>query len=449
MGIARTVWINLLFLYIFSLPFFGFSLLNVGERGVVRLDWLIGLLIIALFCLESLAGRLPFVSSTASPWMLLYLFSSILSAISILGSTQIGQFVDFSTKWLQIMMVTPLFFVISSLPMGKAELRNCIRLWVMLAFGIAAHSLYQLIGQIFDLPLTSFVLTNPTIAQGGQSARTLFGYIQPTSIFREPSYLGAFLAPCFVLAVVILLSNQGTHYFFRHKWLNWLLLVTLALALILINSQAILIGLFITLVAIFVSGVIRRGRLLRTLLLSLFSILIVGALLRWIGIDFITAFSHRFTFLILNILDPQGTAPVTSFADRSQGIQVGLEVWRTHPLIGVGPGNMAYHTDIRAATNNSWVQLLVEQGIFGVAMLGAVFLSLLVGLAKCFKRHAIDPFWRPLTGAMFFVLVVTIIDGLFTFNWSDPLRVFVLAMANLVMIRATYAPVEVQRTAAL
>lgn len=436
---SLSIWDRLLFLYILTLPFFGFSLLNVGERGIARLDWLVGLALIALFGLESLAGRLRVMYTSANLWMFFYVCSGLISAMNVLGSTQTMQFIDYATKGIQLLIVTPLFFVISSLPLGEAKVRRLLRIWVLLAFAVALHSIYQLVGQIFELPFTRFALTNPTIAQGGQSARMLFGYIQPTSVFREPSYMGAFLGPCFVISTVLLLSSSATHFFFRQNWLNWVLVITLTLAILLSNSQAILAGLLVILFLLFVSGVIRRRRLVRLLLWASGGILLISLILRWLGIDFLTAFSFRFTYLILNILDPQNTAQVTSFADRSEGIQVGLDIWRTHPLFGVGLGNMPYHTDIRAVANNAWVQLLVEQGVLGVATLGLVFLSLLYELAQCRQRLRAHSFWYPLTSAMLFVVLLTLIDGLFTFNWTDPLRIFVLAVANLVVVQATRA----------
>lgn len=434
----NSFWERLLFLYMLTLPFFGFSLLNVGERGMARLDWLTGLGLIAFFGLESLAGRLRVIYTSANIWIFLYICSGLISAASILGSTQIDQFIDYATKGIQLLIVTPLFFVITSLPLREDGLRRLVKLWVLLGFGVALHSIYQLVGQIFDLPFTRFVLTNPTIAQGGQSARTLFGYIQPTSIFREPSYMGAFLGPCFVFAMVVLLNNTATRFFFRAQWLNWLLAVVLALAILLSNSQAILAGLIVVVFLLFVSGVVRRRRLIRLLFFAIGTVLLLSLILRWFGIDFLTAFSFRFTYLILNILSPENTAQVTSFADRSEGIEVGLSVWRTHPLIGVGLGNLPYHTNIRAVTNNAWIQLLVEQGVLGFIALAGCFLTLLYELMHWRRSLLIYPFWRSLLTAMLFVLLLTMIDGLFTFNWTDPLRIFVLAVANLVVVQAAY-----------
>ena len=98
---------------------------------------------------------------------------------------------------------------------------------------------------------------------------------------------------------------------------------------------------------------------------------------------------------------------------------------------------MAYYNPLnRSATNNAWAQLLVEQGIVGLIALLLVFGMLFWQISRLLALQRQKTFWRTALIAMLCILFLTLFDGLFTFNWTDPLRVFVLAMANLVYIQA-------------
>jgi O-antigen ligase len=271
-----------------------------------------------------------------------------------------------------------------------------------------------------------------------QSTRTLFGYTQPTSIFQEPSYLGAFLGPCLMLTAIFVLEQRSSDLLFRHRWLNWLCLLALSAAVILSNSQAILVSLVVTLLFIFVRGLVRRLRLLRFIFMAIGGLLLIIPILQAIDVDFLTVFAYRFQYLILNILDPQQSAQVTSYAERSGSLQLGLEIWRQYPLLGVGLGNMGYYNIWgRATTNNAWLQVLVEQGAIGFVALVLVFGILLWQSSWLLRLHPNGSFWRTALISMICVLVLTAFSGLFTFNWTDPIRVFTLSIANLIYIQAS------------
>lgn len=424
-------------LYILSLPLFGFSLLNVAGRGLARPDWLLGLLLTVAFALQSLGGRIKIANSPVNLFMALYVASGLFSAVMVLGATNTGQFIDFFTKAMQLVLVTPTFFVLSSLPVGEAEVKRLLKIWVLLGVFLALHAIYQLAAQVFDLPFATFTLTNPSISSGTQSTRTLFGYTQPTSIFQEPSYLGAFLGPCLILVAVFVLEGRSTDLLFPRRWLNWLCLLALAAAVLLSNSQAILVSLVVTLLFMLVRGLINRLRLLYFMALAVGAVLLLVPILRAIGVDFLTAFVYRFQFLILNILQPDGSAQVTSYAERSNSLRLGLAIWQQHPLLGVGLGNMGHYNQWgRATTNNAWMQLLVEQGVVGFVPFLLLFAVLLWQSSWLLRLHPPGSFWRTVLIAMICVLVLTIFSALFTFNWIDPVRVFTLGLANLVCIQA-------------
>lgn len=441
---TQTLWLRLASFYIIALPFFGFSFFNIAGRGLARPDWLVGLLLLALFGLVALRGQVKISSSPVNLFMVLYLASGVISGVMVLGATGLAPFIDFFTKVMQLFLVTPTFFALSTLPGGADTVKRLLKTWVMTGFVIALHTNYQVVAQVFDLPFASFTLTNPSISvtQGRQSARTIFGYTQPTSIFQEPSYLAAFLGPCLILLIVFVLEQHAHELLFKRAWQNWLALLAMAVAVFLSNSQAILVGLVLTLLFLFSRGLVRRTRILKLLLSTIVVAVLVDQLLQLIGIDFLKASFYRYQYLLLNILD-RSTAQVTSFADRYQGTQIGLAIWRQYPILGVGLGNMGYYNPLeRTGANNAWVQLLVEQGIVGFVALLAVFGTLAWQLSWRLRQTGQRTFWRAALIALLCILVLTVVDGLFTFNWVDPLRVFVLAMAHLVYVQAAGQQVD-------
>jgi hypothetical protein len=134
-------------------------------------------------------------------------------------------------------------------------------------------------------------------------------------------------------------------------------------------------------------------------------------------------------------MEPTETLEITSFRVRSECIFAALEVWASHPLLGVGLNNMPYHTDVCEFTLG-WAQLLVDQGLLGMTALILVFWTLFRGLSKLSKETHLPPFWSVMSIGLIFVLVSDIVDGVFTYNWVDLQRWFNLGIANLVYIQA-------------
>ena len=427
----------LLRLYLISIPFFGFSLLNIDGRGLGRIDWLIGGLMVLVFGLAALGGRLPIISNPPAVLIAVYVCSGILSGINILGTTESAHVIDFATKGLQLLIVTPIFFIVSSLALNRVQMRSVLRLWGMIALIIATHAIYQVLAQVFDLPFAEFALNNPTI--GRVNTRIIFGFAQPVSIFREPGFMVAFLAPAFVLVGSYVLSGHAHLVFFRRNWRNWLMVATIGIAIVISGALAGLVTVIGTFIYMLLRGTVRRRQIVRLLLVTIFGLLTVALILNAIGIEFLSALMLRIQFLFINIFDPNETAEITSAADRFRGLEVGFDAWRQRPLLGIGLGNLEHVSAIRATVNNPWVQVLVEQGTIGFFSLLSACILLVVQLERLARTLPADDFWQPACVAMAAVMVVTMLGALFAYVWTHPYRVFTLAIANLVVVQAMQA----------
>ena len=420
----------LFYAYIIAAPFFGFSLFNIAGRGFGRIDWLIAGVMLCVFIIHRCQLRC-YPTNTV---VILFVFTGILSSYNLFNASN-AQLVDFSTKAAQALLSVTFFFVISSFPLNEQELQSSLRLWVFVALVVSLYAIYQAIALAFEWPLANIELTNPSVTYGGGEVRVFGRYTQVSSIFREPSYLGAYLIGPIVLSSVFLLNGSGHLLFSKSSIVNWTILAILFLALLLTSSQAADRSLRATRGCMYATGWVDRTRTTKLLLAFLVFFILGGLLLTLINIDFFGAITLRLKYLFLNIMDPKGTLEITSFRVRSESIIAALKIWVSHPLLGVGLNNMSYHTEVYEFTLG-WAQLLVDQGLLGVAALILVFWTLLRGLGKLSKETRLPPFWSVISIGLIFVLVSDIINGFFTYNWIDIQRWFNLGIANMVYIQA-------------
>mgnify|MGYP001132004790 CR=1 FL=1 len=442
----------LCYLYIASLPFFSFTLFNWGDRGFGRPDWLLGAALVVVFACKLAIGRIRLRRSPANKFVAFYVYSGLLSAANLFNATD-AQFIDFGTKAAQLLLVTAVFFVISSLPLGEQELKNILKVWFLVAFVVAAYAVYQLFARLYDWPFASLALSNPTTAPGGiQTARrfVLVGgelkwagrgtagiqYAQVSSFLREPSWLGSYLLSGLFLFGVLILSDKGHLVLLNSSRLNWLFLGTLLLGLLVSVSLGAYASLLATLALMYAVQRVYRLRVTRSVLLLLVLLLLSGLLFSAIGIDFFGVASARLSGLFGAMV--HGSGGGTSYGVRLERSLAALKVWVSNPLLGVGLNNTHYHTaEGISLISNGWAELLSSQGLIGFMAMVLILWSLLRGLHNLLK--VVDPssWWYFLIVGLLFVLVSDTIDTLFSHVWTHPLRWFTLSMANLVYIQAS------------
>ncbi len=415
-------------MYPATLPLYGFSVLNVGERGVGRPDWIVGgALVVGCAAWVALGGLRPRRSEANLP-VFLFAVTGVLSAASLWNAGG-DQWVDYATKGIQLALVVAVLWAFALLPLTEDDLRRLIRVWVVTAFLVAVYGLYQLAARTFGWPLAYLEMTNPTIAQGGQTARTIFGYVQFSSVLREPSYLSSYLGGPLVFVGAVAAAKAGS-FLWRRSGAAWLVTGVLALTIVLAGSQgsyASLAGVVLLALAL---GLAPRRRTLRIVLAAGLLVGVAAIVLQLFGVDFIQATLFRLGGLLTNIADPTGTAAVSSFANRFQRTMVALSVWSDYPLLGVGLGNMPYHTDQAVWANNAWAQLLVEQGLLGTGALLVVWGVFFAQMRRLATAEGVPAQWRAACAGLALVLLLDAIDALFTLNWTHPQRWFTLTMAN-------------------
>jgi hypothetical protein len=419
----------LFYAHIIVSPFFGFSFLNIAGRGIARADWLTAVIILGAF----IVLRCELRTSPANKFVVLFVSIGLLGSYNLFNAAN-AQLVDFATKAAQLLLSVAFFFVISSLPLSEQELQSSLKLWVFVALVVSLYAIYQVVALAYSLPFANIELTNPSVTYGGGEARVIQGYSQISSIFREPSYLGAYLLGPVILLSVFLLKGDGHLLFSKSSLVNWMILAVLFFALLLASSQAAYLSLFATIGCMLVTGWVKRKGIIKLALVFLGFLVLGGLLLASLNIDLLGAIALRFKYLILNMMNPTGTEEITSFRVRSEAIHAALKVWASHPLLGVGLNNMRYQTDIYEFSLG-WAQLLVDQGLLGTAALLLVFWTLFRGLRKLSQEDRLPPVWSVISLGLIFVLVCDVINGIFTYNWVDLQRWFSLGIANLLYIQ--------------
>ena len=138
-----------------------------------------------------------------------------------------------------------------------------------------------------------------------------------------------------------------------------------------------------------------------------------------------------FTILLIfssSILQVIGQiVPVVSEGTDTMGLryalwEAGWEMWKDHPIIGVGvgmfPSNLKFYPNPRyyhyfqtgLVAHNIYVAILTETGVIGFIIFTGFLLSVVYLLVK--NRNKLDEKWKPIANVWLVVIVVLLIGGL-------------------------------------
>lgn len=450
---APSSLVVLLCLYVVVLPLNAFSLLNLGSRGVLRPDWLVGLALVGVFGVHLLGRRIRLQRSSAAGAAALYVVTSLVSGVALFNAAT-DQMVDFATKGVQIVMAVAVFTAISNSPLDRSQFNAVLRTWFVVALTVALFAGYQLLARRFDWPLAILKLSNPSVARRGptQTGRYFqeFGYAQVSSFFKEPTFLGSYLLSATVFFGLVLLRGRDALGLFRPRMVSWVGVALMALGLLI----AAALGPYLSLIGLvgvlgITGGLFTRPfvRLTRVILVAL---AFAGLLLPLAGIDFFSVARHRTERLWASVQGSPGGSAGTSYNVRRRRALSGLGVWARRPMLGVGLNNSRYHMgDNVESINNGWVQLLAEQGLLGLLTIVALVLLILGRLRSLCRQPETGSDLAGLAFALYALLIVDSLDTLVTFNWAHPLRWFSLSLAHLACTRLSHWQRKVKKRAGI
>ena len=125
---------------------------------------------------------------------------------------------------------------------------------------------------------------------------------------------------------------------------------------------------------------------------------------------------------VLSIFDPDNETN----KDRVYMIYTGLNIFKDHPITGVGSDNIKQeyrkyrHPDAKQDNphlHNNFIQILAERGIFALVSLIVVFVFIFINLIQKIKNSL--NFEKTIAYGSLFVFIGFLIAGLFEYNFGD------------------------------
>jgi O-antigen ligase len=151
--------------------------------------------------------------------------------------------------------------------------------------------------------------------------------------------------------------------------------------------------------------------------------------------------------------DPEASsAGGGSLERRRYTYEIGLQIWRTAPIVGVGPGNWPYMRFLLdplhsvGVAHNSYLAALAEGGIISLVLYLTLFYVTVRDLLRC-ERHpdsvqrAKDDGLHWLLPATRICLIAFLVFSLFGDLWDLVFSYFLIGVAAVLIIRYQPAPV--------
>lgn len=431
--------------YIIVAPLEIISFLNVGERGVLRLDWIGAVVLIFVFLTIELAGR-GFSLKIALP-ILLLIGATMLNTVMLIPAPEL--IVGFATTAAQAMFAIAVASVMGSVRLQERHIISLLRFWVLLACGHSMYAIYQAIGMILELPFSRPVILNASLSGADKVVRTrevIPGFYTPAGLFAEPSYLAQYLAPALIFLVILLIYGQD-RLLFRKRGQTHVAMSLMIIALLLTTRLTAYLPPLMTLGLFWLDRKVRwvsgrrfniSRRMLKYAMLGLAALLVASLVLQqMVGSSLLASAARRVAQMAIIITHPQGGGPrllasyteSISWKDRSQRAYEGLKAWWTHPLLGVGLNGLEYYTNTDR-THSSFVQILAEEGIVGFLAFLSIWLVMLRRLRKSFYRYRDTP-WGAISVALFYMIVGVCILMVIGEPWFKMVWWFCYGMAAL------------------
>jgi len=435
-----------------SIPFAHFAAFVVFGEGV-QWSHIFGLVLIVHLVVRMLLGeKFPIAPST--PWVFMLWGATLLSVIGILNEPE-EHVLEFFKSHIQLVIVFLLYLAVTHLKLSGKNILLLVKLMLIISVLVSLFAIYQLPARFFNLPLSVIRLTNPSLSGEFHVITLIHQMTRASSIFSEPSYLGHYLVGMLALSL--------TAAFHRPKLLGsrftlWLVIGLQATALVLsFAMSSFYIFAQLILVMFIVEGRTVKGKIswivLTFLVLGIAAMTVIEKIS---GYPITQQLLDRIYGIIMFIGGDEGymIAGESAFM-RVDTARIAMEVWKDHPIFGVGLGSYTLISSRYGEWNpfgwaaNTLVNTLAETGIIGFIALMGVGVSNLTGLWRVFhykgpktadNNSTSDLKDLTLAARMVFYLVLVVFlyfHVLGSFYW--PNTWLYLGLGGLITIRAASA----------
>lgn len=333
---------NLIPFFYISLPFFGFSIFNIGKRGI-RIDWAVMVLFCSLMAAKIFMGerdKIKVDSVILSLALLMFLVS--FSIFSPILSNNQQLIIEFLTTYLQFLMVAVFFIFAYNLKFNYSELNRILKYILVISGLISGFAILQLVlshlGYELRLPFT-----NPGRAAQHSGYSTLTGSVlRSMGTFSEPRQLGAYLLTGMAISVSLW---QSRIRLFRRKYLQGIFFLLIFLGILSSLSTSAILNMIVFLLFFFFfelfvkRGFLRKRVLIRTILFCCFLAILIFSI--FVSSIWEVVLSRVKLPEVENIYE--NVTQVKSKAHRwggfVRGQRMALETFGNNPIAGVGLNN--------------------------------------------------------------------------------------------------------------
>lgn len=378
-----------LLLIFFSYFLTGFQITSFAGYGVTLLDF--ALLYFYFIFFKRMLWDGEEIKFAITPPLVLFL---ILFAVVLLSG--ITPIIEGRSDWIiQYFKTISHFYFLAGFallsavyPIKMIEWKGVIRLWLIIALILNIFGLYQILARAADLPLAWIDLTNVSLARGEAESMTSsikqlslhYGnFYRATSIFSEPSALGAFNT--YILGFLLIPFVYKYKPFFSNKTFIISTLIFTALGTFFTFSLTAILGAFLVIVSFLFFQKMQHLFRYIVISLSIIAVIIVADNLfsKNMGISVVELFTKRIEG-ILNVASGDDKMVIgESFNVRKISAEKALEIWEHYPILGIGAG-LTYKNKINDLKFSDFTvfSVLAEFGIIGLIVFIAYFLALLL-----------------------------------------------------------------------
>ena len=425
---------------ILLLPFFGISLANIGNVPILRLDNIAVALFVLVFGMRFLSSRGRISCPLLAPVLILVYVATLTNLLTFLFAGREFHFGDAMTTWLQLALSSIFFISFCHLRLTEPQIRSLLRWWIVVAVAIAAYGIYQAFARNLDLPLAYLQITNPSLSPRTVGRVWAGTYESASSVFVEPSHLGAYLVGPLIFTTVLIVHGVDERILFRRT--GNLFVASVIWCGILASMS---VGAFATLgivmfIALFSFERVRKSFGKRFFVITTLTLALLGFLGSTTGIE-------SAVIALPGVLEFNNVPGRTgSLTTRIGHAWVALKVWWDHPLLGVGLDQLQYYSwkyprvwfdygvlrnpnHVIISSHNIWVQSLTDMGIMGL-----LALALLWGKALRYAYYIAyngKGVSYAMGAACALLLWNQIVNGLYAFAFHHPLRWFELGLVFL------------------
>jgi len=285
-------------------------------------------------------------------------------------------------------------------PIDAKKWTNVIKLWLILAFIINIFGIYQIVARAYELPLAWIQFNNVSLAgrdgvmdEAGVNQLSLrYGdFFRATSIFSEPSALGAF--NIFILSFLVLPIIQKRVAFFKSRFVIIIFIIASIACLLLTFSMTGAIGFFMLFASVVVfEKFMRLKTIIKTSIVVILIVIIADtSVSTYTHLSVIELFQRRITGLMnygTRDVEKDVTPGESAYSRITSGTN-SVKIWQDYPITGIGLGLTSSNKKYEIGFSDfSVLAALAEMGLIGFISFNVMFLALFVICLRFIRTRA-------------------------------------------------------------